>query len=347
MPVPKEIVSYCSSLVLLTVNARGKEEAVLELQLAHLSVKDYLLSNRVPQSFAKDFKEATARASITQVYLAYLLELDGNLPVEKVRQSYWLAEYSAQYWMHHAVVVDSGSRQLCALIKEFFSREDAWTICYTLYDPDRPEGKYTQWVRCGILSALYYASLGGSCFSVQLLLDKNSELNSYQVGHGTILHAAMRNGHDKIVQILLKKRAKVNARGGTYHTALVAASYHGHDKVVKVLLDNNADINAQGSFRGSALYAAADKGHDQVVQMLLNEGADVHARGGDYANALQAASYHGHEKIVQRLLGEGANVDAQERFYGNALKAALARGHDKIAQMLRDSGARTESEASD
>jgi MoxR-like ATPase len=42
MPVPEEIIQYCSSLVALT--HKGKRA---EIQLAHFSVKEYLLSDRL------------------------------------------------------------------------------------------------------------------------------------------------------------------------------------------------------------------------------------------------------------------------------------------------------------
>ncbi|PTB48090.1 hypothetical protein M431DRAFT_335626 [Trichoderma harzianum CBS 226.95] len=245
MPVPEEILSYCSSLVVLNVNSWENGEAIQELQLAHLSVKDYLLSNRVPQSFGKDFNEATASASIAQVCLAYLLELDKILPVKELRQSCWLAQYSARYWMDHTVVVESGNKQLCALIAEFFSCEDAWTICYTLYDPEDPWERTKQPRRYDISLALYYASLGGSCFSVQLLLEMNADVNSRHGYYGTALYAAMRKGHDKIVQMLLEKNADINIPSPHYANALQAALLSGHDKIVRILLDNGANVNAQ------------------------------------------------------------------------------------------------------
>ncbi|KAL6808340.1 pfs domain-containing protein [Trichoderma sp. SZMC 28015] len=390
MPVPEEIVSYCSSLVVLTDKAIGRLrpdyrwEIIQELQLAHLSVKDYLLSDRVPQSFAKDFNEATARASIAQVCLAYLLELDKILPVKELRQSYWLAQYSARYWMDHAVVVESGSDQVRALIAEFFSCEDARTICYTLFNPNRQRNdlrkkRPTKWMRCDISSALCYASLGGSCFSVRLLLDKNAKVNSsYRLGqYRTALNAAVHKGHDKIVQMLIEKNAvigmpmddygdtlqaasgyghdkivrilldngaDVNARRGKYDTALLTASYHGHDKVVQILLDNNADVNAKGGYYANSLYAASYKGHDEVVKVLLENNADVNAQGGRFGSALQVASYKGYDKVVQILLDNNASVNGQGGFHGNALELALSEGHHKIAQMLRDkmSGAEPE-----
>ncbi|KAK4059302.1 hypothetical protein Trihar35433_11055 [Trichoderma harzianum] len=322
-----------------TVKARGNE-AIQELQLAHLSVKDYLLSNRVPQSFAKDFNEATARASIAQVCLAYLLELDKRFPVEKLRQSYWLAQYSARYWMDHAVMVESSSKQVCALMAEFFSCEGAQMKCYGLYNPDDPRKERTKRPRrYDNSSALYYASLGGSCFSVRLLLDKNANVH-YQFGqYRTALNAATHNGHDKIVQMLLEKNAGINIRTKIYFNALHAASSRGYDKIVRILLNNGADVNARGGIYTTALQAAAGGGHDKVVQILLDYNANINARSMFNGNALWVASYRGHDKIVQILLDNNANVNAKDEYHSNALQGAAQGGHANIVQMLLDNNA--------
>lgn len=343
MPVPKEIVSYCSSLVVLTIN----QWRVEELQLAHLSVKDYLLSNRVPESFAIDFNEVTARASIAQVCLAYLIELDKFFPVGKLRESYRLAQYSARYWMDHAVVVESGSKQVCTLIAEFLSCEAARSNCYRLYNPDQPLKKNSGRMRCDISLALYYASLGGSCFSVRLLLDKNANVNRNDEfsQYGTALNAAVYNGHDKIVQMLLEKNASMNIPSGNYFDALQAASGSGYDKIVRILLDNGADADAQGGkYFNTALVAASYHGHDKVVQILLDYNADVNAEGGYHDNALYSASINGHDKVVQILLDNNANINAQRGYYDTALYAAIREGHDKVVQKLLDKGAKVRSD---
>jgi hypothetical protein len=48
MPRPREITRYCASLVTITSSkVKGSEEDIQELQLAHFSVKEYLVSDRI------------------------------------------------------------------------------------------------------------------------------------------------------------------------------------------------------------------------------------------------------------------------------------------------------------
>ncbi|THV73569.1 hypothetical protein D6D28_03175, partial [Aureobasidium pullulans] len=360
MPEPRDLLKICSSLVVLvqrpmdvnekddgefyygdpnTVESDGKEE-VSELRLAHFSVKEYLMSHRVVQSFTGHLAEDTARARIATICLTYLRDLDHNLSLKQMKARFQFAQYCARYWTDHARKTDEREEDLQRHILEFFEqRTTAYTTCYSLYDPDQPEERNDQRRSDDVAEPLYYASLGGLVASVARLLDESADANAQGGLDGNALQAASDGGHDKVVQMLLDKGADVNAQGGRFGNALRAASYRGHDKIVQTLLDKGADVNAEGGPFGNALQAASDGGHDKIVQTLLDKGADVNAEGGPFGNALQAASYRGHDKIVQMLLDKGADVNAQGGEYGNALQAASGRDHHKIVQMLLDKGA--------
>ena len=141
MPDPDKIMRYCSSLVIVIRRERTEEETavgIVAIQLAHSSVKEYLTSDRLWKDIAKDLKETTARASIAQVCLAYLLEIDQNLSLVKIRQSFPLAQYAAQYWLSRTAVLETCDEKLCKLALEFFSCRIVCTTCYRLHKPDQP-----------------------------------------------------------------------------------------------------------------------------------------------------------------------------------------------------------------
>ena len=274
LPVPHEISRSCSSLVVSVTRETRNEGEITEIQLAHFSVKEYLVSDRLERNMTQHFEETTARASIAMVSLTYLLELNHNLSVQQITESFPLARYCARYWMDHAAVAETRNEMLQSFIKEFFLSENAYFSCCRLYNPDRPWDSEPTGHRESI-SALYYASLGGLMWSVRMLVENGADINAQGGFYGNALQAASAKGHENIVQILIDKGAYVNAQGGFYGNALQAASLGGHKNIVQILIDNGADVNAQGGIYGNALQAASQRGHENIVQILVNKGANV------------------------------------------------------------------------
>jgi ankyrin repeat protein len=342
MPEPKEIMLYCSSLVILVSKREPWEHSAehTELHLAHFSVKEYLTSGRTSKDITHFFQDTDASASIARICVAYLLHFDNRISPKEARNSFPFTQYSARFWVDHARVAESGEQEIMDLIERLLCYEkDSYKLCYNLYRPDQPWNNKPDEDKEGPAPPLYYMALGGLRKVVKLLLDKGADPNAQGGFYGNALQAASEEGHEQVVKLLLDKGADPNAQGEDYGNALQAASSGGHEQVVKLLLNNGADPNAQSGDYDNALYAASLGGHEQVVKLLLDKGADPNAQGGFYGNALYAASEVGYEQVVKLLLDKGADPNAHGRFYGNALQAASEGGHEQVVKLLLDKGA--------
>ena len=69
---------------------------VTELQLAYYSVKEYLVSKRIGESFKDDFKESRAKVFIVQISLAYLVHVEQGLFLKQIGMAFPFAQYSAR-----------------------------------------------------------------------------------------------------------------------------------------------------------------------------------------------------------------------------------------------------------
>ena len=270
-------------------------EPASRVRIAHFSVQEYLMSERMRYQKASAFSldRCTAHTEIAQICLVYLLDPGFSSSKEfKLREElpeYPLIHYAIRYWHDHYTQSPDYASKLDYAILELFKN---------------PNGPFQAWIRLRspttfyrkTVSPIYYVSLLG--FDRVLLQLINQEQGKSQI------KSKFQNPLEKTIFGLL------DAEGGFHGNALQAASFNGHESVVQILLDRNADINAPCGPYGNALQVASFKGHEPVVKLLLDHNTDVNATAGPYGNALQLACSWGRKEVVQLLLKRGANVYA-------------------------------------
>jgi ankyrin repeat protein len=341
---PLEALNICSSLVTVTSNKakRRSKPARQVIALAHYSVREYLVSDRIKQGSAKQYsmQEVECHSAIATGSLKYLMQFQQPIS-DDVMESFVLARYSAEFWSSHLQKTGDKIEHVSQLATSLMAIEKPVYLTWIrLCDLERSSQKPNMGRSLDdVATPLYYCALLGLRIVTRLLLDRGADVNAQGGLFGNALQAASAKGHEQIVTMLLNEGARANAQGGYYGDALQAASLKGYERIVTVLLNEGANVNAQDGLYGNALQAASLEGHEQIVTVLLNEGADVNAQGGDYGNALQAASAEGHEQVVTILLDRGADVNAQGGLYGNALQAASITGREQIVTILLDKGA--------
>jgi hypothetical protein len=265
---PLEVLNICSSLVTMAVDNSFEFGASPNrvVALAHYSVKEYLVSDRIWTGKAAKYgmRDDVSNDVIATGCVSYILQFQ-HLELEPdFLEQFKLARYSAEFWTSHAQKRGHLTKEISQKAIQLCCKENsAYANWIRLWNPDwpwrQPELRKDPEK---IPNPLYYAAL----------------LNLREV-----------------VKILLNAGADVNAQGGEYSNALQAASWEGNEQVVKILLDAGADVNAQGGEYGNALQAASWEGNEQVVKILLDAGANVNAQGGEYYNAPQAEFWGGKE----------------------------------------------------
>lgn len=319
---PLEALSICSSLVTITANNAQENSRPTQkiVALAHYSVLEYLVSNRIKQGIARQYsmQEYECEIAMTKACLKYLAHFQQPLSTDIVEASA-LARYAAEFWSHHLRKTGEKTAGLNDLAMDLMSvKNPAYLAWIQLYDPDHPYygGPDLSKSLKSVAAPLYYAALLGLSTITQILVGQGAEVNAQGGSCGNALHAASIRGHGEVVQALIKAGADIDAQSGNSGNALQAASFEGHTSVVKILLDSNADVNEQGGRYSNALQAASAADQQAVVRLLLAYGANIDAQGGLYDNALNAAAAESHTATVEILLEEGAKVtqiDVQRR----------------------------------
>ena len=368
---PQNVLMMCSSLITLTTtgynpfdkeNGSEPNEASQDwnvvaetsdlegsktyVRLAHFSVKEYLVSDRIQQGPAAKYsiREIESHGVLAGDCIAYILQFDepGSLTPEILAVSP-LAHYAAINWAWHARHAEKGPIENATLLgTELLMSERGGLLNWIrIANPDCYSRENLSCASVDLAPKIYYASLVGLLKQVNMLIDGGMDINAEGGRYGNALRVASHEGYKDVVQVLLDNGADVDAVGeGCQSTALQIASEKGYGNVVKILLDKGADVNALDASTGSALQLASENGHESVVKLLLDQGAYVDATGEEtHGTALQLASENGYGNVVKMLLDKGADVDALDVWKGSALQRASRNGDEIVVKMLLDQGA--------
>jgi ankyrin repeat domain-containing protein 50 len=285
-----------------------------ETRLAHFSVKEYLLSDRILKSPVSNFSATsiTANDFITRSCILYILHYDKSSSKTmsfKDLECFPLLQYACEFWFIHAKSIPVESRKsIDYTIFQLFLSDTALRALQQVFRPDLIHQTPFRY-REDICSPLFYASCIGLEVVVLLLLEHKVDVNVKETYmESTALHQAAKRGHEVVVRLLLEYKADVDAKDEDGRTALYWAVNRGDEAVVRLLLEYKADVDAKDKYGQTALHWAANRGHEAVVRLLLEYKADIDTKNKFGQTALHRAAIEGHESIV-RLLKVGSLSD--------------------------------------
>ncbi|KAF3808905.1 hypothetical protein GCG54_00011096 [Colletotrichum gloeosporioides] len=336
MPIPEEITGYCPGLVII---AHSKDHWVdAEIQLAHATVKEYLLSDRLPQDISALFSSSllTAATSVTEICLAYLLDVElvprpdcechyedeestcdhgsscyhyqGSRGVGLdvlIKMKYPFARYAADYWMKHAL--HANTPRINALLEKFIDCD----IFHQLYRTSTANP-----------SALYHMANEGLTWAIETLLKKDATLIDARKDE-SLLAAAIRRHNDDTFYLLLARGAKID------ENALVCASSRGNKELFRLLIGQIPDADVW-AWCGKAAKAACEEGHIEILQMILQKCDEANIMCCVKGDSICVAFKRGHDTMVRVLLDKPPHDD----FYCWSLKSASRRGLYKLVEMI-------------
>ena len=361
---PRHIVKLCSGLVATTKSRRitlmgNAQIPIEEVRLAHFSVKEYLVSDRITSSQTPMFyiEERLTHELLAQLSIRYLMycHQDGICERSDFSHFVWdyeatfrdnaaFAPYAASFWSQHLRAAQLESQTaLYQDCLEMFLNPSLLTDLIRLRRPWFRIEEVTIMRHCGYLKTwngnhqynlsfksvppLHYASLLGLDHLVSMLLDKGEDLNS-STSEGTCLVAAVSGDHQSVVKLLLANGADVNA-------------------IVPQTFEDNRDYYSR-----TAIHEAVANRNEAITKLLLAAGADVnigrwpsdklgHGNDDDSNTPLQAAVYKEDRKFTRLLLDAGADPNSSAGYHGTALEylASTSHGDTDIMEMLLNAGA--------
>jgi ankyrin repeat protein len=332
------VQTTCSSL-LAVVDVDGSRV----VQFAHLSVKEYLTSERLAK--AKDsisrfyVSMAPAHTTVAQACLGVLLHLDENITEDSL-EDFPLAEYAAEHWVDHARFENVQSKLQGGMKRLFDPSKSHLSVWVWIYDPELHswgESERSESLSQARATPLHYAAVCNMHdIATFLIVEHSQDVNALGfVSDETPLHTSSRLGHVDIARVLLKHGADPEARDSYDFSPLEQVARGGHTELAHALLGHGADANARDSSRCTPLYLASGAGQSVVAQVLLSHGADVTAQCKNNETPLHQAK---DEQVARLLLEHGADANALDIKNQTPLHRASELGRAGAARVLLEHG---------
>jgi len=257
-----------------------------------------------------------------------------------------LAFFATPSWLSREC---DGKSEHSTSIEDVLSTGPGAVVKFLLADLPEEEAEDS---RYGLLAQM--ACMAGDQACVELLLQRNMNVNVSGNYYGTALQAASRVGNTEIVEHLVSSGADVNILQGAHGTAIRAAVRGGHEDVVRILIASGADTNLRYKNRAqdtgeSILHLALTSRNLTVFEILCDAGADWNTDTADRQPILITACKKGEANVAEFLLANGVDVNVLGNGLGGysmlqnedatPLHAACANGHVSVVRLLLDYGA--------
>lgn len=257
---PLDILTMCSSLLVTNdtyyynykyrySTVFGERIPIMELRLAHFTVKDYLLSSNLQKSrhafFGLEDKSSNlqiARACLTYLNMEQFSSGYRDRATHGAVVKEWpLLDYAARFCGHHLKLVEKDIEDADgALLQKLFST-------HTL-----PNGGN-------------FGTLVGTAWPMAPRdMIRTTKPLYFAASHGLVT----------MVRLLLNSKTDIEAKGGNYGSSpLQVAAYRGNTECVRLLLEAGADPNSTNAQGETSLLWATILKFGEVEELLKEYGA--------------------------------------------------------------------------
>ena len=363
---PSDILRFSGGLVTNTDNGNI-------VGLAHFSVKEFLISDRIQRSSVREFYAGASelQLELTTTCLNYIMMndfRDGQFYSMKQWASriskYNFLSYAAHYWVeHYHSLPGSYCDSLNQVLLRFFTAPEYAQTCLAWQQIEQgSEPRFhrwkTQWGNeveiASANSPIFNAARCGVTGLIEAMCQMGYDVNE-QSDHNLRYPILAASYHKKygpsMMAVLVAAGADINACNSygifAYNYLLTEPDNWGF---LQDLIRQGLRVEHPSELYDSILGSIAQHPSDatQMVEFLLDNGADIDDINTfpnelkDYSTTyrdgppLQMACFRGNLSVTKLLVNRGARKDFGSCSLGTPLHAAILGKHEKIVSMLLD-----------
>ncbi len=192
-------------------------------------------------------------------------------------------------------------------------------------------------------TALHYAALNGHEKVVQILLDRDAEIDcmshqkTKQIITPLICAVAGKNIHESIACLLINCGAYVNQRDHAGLTPLHYAAHHGNLRVTQELCEHGSDINMQDNFGCTPLHRTLTKYISELILGTPDQAAVLPGKTDqNRENPYELENKSENIRVASFLIDRGADTSRKDNYENTVLNLATHYSHTEIFKILID-----------
>ncbi|KAK8229363.1 hypothetical protein HDK90DRAFT_356194 [Phyllosticta capitalensis] len=319
---PADIVRFLPCLVEITRRwgfGPYCQEDYPYLQLAHFTVKEYLLSGKACSFFRDGLEYLDANVSLVRTSLAFLDHLSSKELSKELSPELKFGR-RASLWIEYGKIVDDNPIA-CEEILEFFNNTCALE---------------TWWV--------LYTTRNGTSFSVRdtapgVIWRSRIAFSAYlRRGRGSLptpLYIAVRFEMLNVVKRLINcDLSQINDDASFWAPTIPLDSSEGSIKQIPFGFYAKGLCSTEVR-RETALYVASSVGSKILVRILLDHGAEIGKQGGEAGTALMVARENNHESCVTVLNSRLAKLNENDQMLALCLFRIYPRSEAQFSYSLK------------
>lgn len=351
--IKTEMMELCGSLIDIRSPEAECDPGSRTVQLAHFTVKEYLLCNLPVQGrllqlnsslkFSTEGMENTLAAKMCLCYVDCEEVWQETSEEGRAQVLGPFRDYAARSWYQHASFGNIRDSELVKSVNQLFDTENpnwaSWKEWFDLNDVSQKIGCFDNEEDLDPSTSDDEQEIGSSNSADDPDLSTSKDGQTTQTTSMSPLYYTTWLGMIDTMDLLLQsKECPIDEQGNFGRTPLSAACERGHIDAVKKLLDNDADLEIAGDNEHTALHTAACNGHAEIVKLLLEKGAKIHNGSNGSKTPLYCACLNGHHQVAQMLLQwEPDMITTHEGWI--PLVAASEGGFLDLARLLIHNGA--------
>lgn len=337
----------------------GRKKPKILVRVAHISIREYLLSHHIGQSNVSRYKISrdNANSTLAKCCLLYILLLDK--PFSTAAQRFPLADYALKYWLVHYENVSDPDDPLHKLVLNFLiSHNDIYKDWAESFFKGYDGLGVKQRNKAYLLRSPLNFAVAYSLFPLIKLMFTSKDIDTES---SIILRDALRSfdldtffprpqhPNVAVVKFLIENGGDL-AKDEEFQSTLHGACYYGIQDIVKEELESGVDVNVPGGRYESALAAAiwgrrwpgelrsSNVEFLKVIRLLLDHGANVNSRGQMVRSPLWLSCVYGDTDVVETMLTHGANPNGTGE-EETPVQVACFTGNKILLEMLLKYGA--------